>query len=245
MNIKRTGLLLLTVAVFATTAVAQLKPSDQATIDLYKQALKSAENGSGTVEDAYDLSKSVEHLLTDYEEGTGYLLESVSDEEFSRLSKELEGMLINREEIIFARPDVDFWSSLARKNGDSADKAFFSALKKTYPNSVWPVYNEQQTDVTGCTRFGSLSLVKTYGIWKHFRAAFHNRYKSFVEAESEAVTEEIATSTCACGKLAGARKEITEFLRLYPKSPVTKRLKERLRKLKTGKSEIRESCLSG
>ena len=67
------------------------------------------------------------------------VLESLSDEEFTRVNA-IEGMVVNREEVVFVRPDVEYFRGLARARGDAADRAFFAALKATYPDSVWENY---------------------------------------------------------------------------------------------------------
>ena len=92
-------------------------------------------------------------------------LESLSADAFTRLTVELKGAVINREEVVLVEPDVDYFQALAAARGDDADRAFFAALKATYPSSVWPVYVDQKTDFGGCTRFGSMSLVGTYTRW--------------------------------------------------------------------------------
>jgi hypothetical protein len=82
-----------------------------------------------------------------------------------RIEQRSDPPRLAREEVVFVEPDADYFVTLARAHGDAADRAFFSALKVTYPDSVWPVYVEQQTDAGGCTRFGSGALVEAYRSW--------------------------------------------------------------------------------
>ena len=54
------------------------------------------------------------------------MLESLSDEEFGRLRRELPGAIINREEVLFVEPDPDYFKRLAAARGDEADRTFWS-----------------------------------------------------------------------------------------------------------------------
>ena len=54
------------------------------------------------------------------------VLESLSDEEFGRLRRELPGAIINREEVLFVEPDPDYFKRLAAARGDEADRTFWS-----------------------------------------------------------------------------------------------------------------------
>ena len=104
------------------------------------------------------------------------LLESMTAAQFAAL-RALEGVVASRDEAIFIRPDVKYFGGLARAYGDQADRAFFAALAATYPDSVWPVYVEQQTDLGGCTRFGTLNVVGEYVRWADFLKRHPTRYR--------------------------------------------------------------------
>jgi hypothetical protein len=65
----------------------------------------------------------------------------------------MKGFVVNREETVFVQPDTNFWVTLAGSKGQNADQQFFQLQKKTYPDSVWPAYVQQQTDYSGCTDF--------------------------------------------------------------------------------------------
>ena len=157
----------------------------------------------------------------------------------------MRGAIVNREEVVFIEPDPDYFTKLAAARGDGADRAFFSALKATYPESVWPLYVEQQTDYGGCTRFGSMTLVETYRTWFAFQRTFRGRYAAGAQKETDAVIEQLTTSTCACGDLASVETELQRFRRQFPTSPARARIDQRLQTLRAGRSEIRTSCVAG
>ena len=70
-------------------------------------------------------------------------------------------------EPIVVRPSVDYFKSLARKQGTKADRAFFDIYSRTEPdgNGPFPAYIQQQTDETGCTRFDGKLMVDLYRGW--------------------------------------------------------------------------------
>jgi hypothetical protein len=173
------------------------------------------------------------------------VLESLPDEEFQRLARDLPGAIVNREEVVFVEPDPDYFTKLAAARGDGADRAFFSALKTTYPKSVWPVYVEQQTDYSGCTRFGSMTLVETYRAWSDFQRKFPGRYAAGAKKETDAVIERLTTSTCACGDLVSVEEELQRFLRSFPTSSARARVDQRLQALRARRSDIRANCVAG
>ncbi len=220
--------------------LAQLSASDRASLERYRSALKTAESGASprAIEAAFAAISPVVRALTQK-------LESLSDDEFKRLQQELPGLLVNREEIVFIKPDVAYFTKLAAARGDDADRAFFAALKATYPESVWPTYVEQQTDYAGCTRFGSMSLVETYRVWSEFQRKYPDRYRASANEEASAVLGELTGSTCACGDAAAVEHELGEFLRTFPAVPDRAKVEERLQTLRARRSNIRMNCIAG
>src|SRR2546428_4202228 len=199
-------LLIITIALVgleATRGLAQLSTSDQAAVDAYRSAIRLAESGRSSrgIEAAFSALVSMREALMQIRNSQD-VLESLPAEEFQRLGRDLPGAIVNREEVVFVEPDPGYFATLAAARGDGADRAFFSALKATYPESVWPVYVEQQTDYSGCTRFGSMTLVETYRAWIDFQRKFPGRYAAGVKKEIDVVIEHLTTSTCACSDLA-------------------------------------------
>ena len=243
-------LLIITIALsaFGTIAAgAQLSPSDQAAVERYRSAIKSAELGSSYrgIEAAFSALVSVREALMRVRDGHTTALESLTNEEFTRLGRELPGVLLNRNEVVFVELDPDYFVKLAATRGDGADRAFFAALKATYPKSVWPVYIDQQTDYGGCTRFGSMSLVETYRAWSGFRQKYPDRYADGAKKEIDAVLASLTESTCACGDRAGVERELERFRLSFPTSPARDGVARRLQALRGGRSDIRTSCVAG
>ena len=236
------------VLAFATSlAMAQPLQSGKAVIEAYRSAIASAQSGNSPrgIETAFSTLAPLREALTRVTEDGNTLLESLSEAEFESLSRSLPGVLIQREEIVFVEPDTDYFARLAAAKGDDADRAFFSALKATYPESVWPVYIQQQTDYSGCTQFGSMALVEAYRTWSEFRGKYPSRYLAHAKAESDKVLEELTTSTCACGNADGIVRELEQFQARFPKSPVRSKIDARLKALRAHRSNIRANCVSG
>jgi hypothetical protein len=242
-------LLIITIALvgFGTTrGLAQLSTPDQAAVDFYRSAITSAESGRSPrgIETAFSALVSMREALMQVRSGQN-VLESLPDEDFQRLRRDLPGAILNRDEVVFVEPDPDYFTNLAAARGDGADRAFFSAFKATHPESVWPVYVEQQTDYGGCTRFGSMALVETYRTWVDFQRTFRGRYAAGAQKETDAVVERLTRSTCACGDLASVERELQRFRRSFPTSPARAKIDQRLQALRTRRSKIRTSCVAG
>lgn len=237
-----------TLVLGAFTAVAmsaQPAPFEQIAIDAYRAAIRSAEAGRGTrpIESAFSALESMHDALMRVRNGHT-VLEGLSDAEFARLHQ-LPGAIVNREEVLLVEPSPDYFTKLATARGDRADRAFAAALKATYPESVWPIYTEQQTDISGCTRFGSLELITTYRAWSDFRRRFSGRYAARARHEIDAVTDRLTQSTCACGALLSVEREFQQFLRAFPTSSASDAIERRLEALRTGRSNMRPNCIAG
>jgi hypothetical protein len=231
----------------AATGFAQ-SPSHQAAIEAYRKALRTIEAHvpeRHDLEAAFEAIAPLQEALVRSEAGRPSVLESLSDEEFQRLEGDLTGVLVNREEIVFVEPDPDFFVQLAVGHGDAADRTFFHALKATYPEGIWPVYVEQQTDYSGCTRFGSGKLVESYRLWTQFLGRYPTRYVAAAKKELDRVTGELTQSTCACEDTSSVERELRQFVRTFATSPVRAVADRRLRALRTGRSDVRPRCRSG
>lgn len=214
---------------------------------MYRTALRTLEThakGRHDLEALFDAVAPVREALMRVVDGTR-TFESLTDNEYRRVQDQLTGVLVNREETLFVEPDPDFFVQLAVGHGDAADGRFFAALKATYPESVWPVYVDQKTDFSGCTRFGSGKLVDTYRVWSDFRRRFPGRYSAAARNETERVIDALTESTCACGETTDVERELALFVRAAPAPRVRAKVEQRLQALRSGRSNIRPRCISG
>lgn len=239
---------LITLLSLAAAALGQISASEKAVVDAYRAAITSAETrpADRAIETALAALEKVSEALTRARDNQlQTALESLSEEEFVRLKRDLPGALVNREETIFVEPDPDYFLKLAGAYGGPADRNFFAAFKATRPDSVWPVYVEQQTDYSGCTAFGSGKLVEAYRVWDEFRTMFPDRYVVSALEQLEDVSRELTDSTCACGDSASVEAEMQRFIRVFPPSTVRSQVADRLEELHAGRTKIRLNCKSG
>jgi hypothetical protein len=171
-------------------------------------------------------------------------IEDLPAEEFAALERALVGIILNREEVILAEPDAQYFWRLASEYGNAVDRNFFALFRATFPDGVWPVYLSQQTDFSGCTEFGKGHLVRSYREWSRFKASHPRRYQREVQRLIDEIQDEVL-STCACGDRDSVLRELREFAAAFPRSPVNKAVQDRIRDLEQGSSEIRFDCSSG
>jgi hypothetical protein len=225
---------------------AEIPTEVQKAIDSYRGALAAAQQraNDGAIERAFAALTSVHDALLRMTGGQT-ALEALSAADFDRLTAEMTGAVIGRDEVLVVDVDTDYFVKLAASRGSSVDRAFFASRKETYPDSTWPIYVEQQTDYSGCTRFGSGTLVSEYRRWTRFAARFPRRYAAAVQREVERVSHELTQSTCACGVPASVEQEFQQFLRVFARAPISAMVTARLRDVRTGRSDIRPQCISG
>jgi hypothetical protein len=184
-------------------------------------------------------------LFLRIKEGTSDVLEDLSEEDFQKVSRKMKGFMVNREETLNVDPIPDFFLALAKRSSDQASVDFFEAYSKTKPGGGWAVYTEQQTDYGGCIRFGSRNLVNTYELWDAYKNKYPTRYTDEVRNIIHDVEFSLEDATCACGDKKSAILEFETFIRAFPNSKSSTRLRERINQITQGKSNLREHCISG
>jgi hypothetical protein len=246
----RLGAILLAVGVAAPagSARAGLPATAQSAVMRYAEELTRVENAKGRVSVerlflmAYALS---DQLAVPVGKDGPTPLEALSEDEFAATQGRLRGVVVNREESVFALPDAEFFEKLGERKGGTEDRLLLRLYHRTYGNSAWPVYVAQQTDYSGCTDFGPGKLTQLYGEWSHYRTLHPDRYKAVVDAELDKIVNELTRSTCACGPSGSVQSELRYFLHRHPGSPIAPVVRTRLNELLHGTSKIRFNCVSG
>lgn len=167
----------------------------------------------------------------------------LSEKDFKSFEKHMRGFLVNRDEIIFVKPDNKFFMNLSKKRGLPADVAFFELRNQLRPGGVWSAYTLPQTDYSGCTRFGTGKLTEFYGRLNSFKEKFQSAYVQIIDEELGYVVEALTVGTCACEDSLSATKEFELFMKTYPGAPITPKIQDRLSGTET--SKIRPNCISG
>jgi hypothetical protein len=232
--------------VAAYFADVPLTPAARDAVNRYTAMINSGQSEIGrAIESAFSAIAPMREAVMSGGRFGHNQLETLSEVEFDRLAGDLRGVVLGRSEIVFVEPDAPYFAKLAATDGDEADRAFFEALTATRPRPVWSVYVEQQTDFSGCIRFGSMALVDTYRRWLEFRRQFPDRYAAGVRAEIDAVSFQLTESTCACGDLASVERELDRFVRDYPSAPIRSKVEIRLKAVRARTSLVRANCKSG
>jgi hypothetical protein len=188
--------------------------------------------------------KAAAALLQPPTHGGADVLERLSDEDFHKVVLKMKGFAVNRAESLYVEPDPRSFLALAKRSGDQASVDLFEAYTKTGPEAH-PIYIEQQTDYSGCIRFGTMSLVDSYKQWDAYGNKYANRYANEVKDFIRDIEEELTNGTCACEGKEAVLREFAAFIRAFPRSRITTRVRERIRQIQEGKSDMRWHCISG
>ena len=128
------------------------------------------------------------------------VLPDLSESQYQQVQHQMQGFIVVREAVIVVRPSVDYFKSLARKQGTKADRAFFDIYSRTEPdgNGPFPAYIQQQTDESGCTRFDGKLMVDLYRGWMTFRTTYPDAYASEAQGEIDSLETELLSGICTC-----------------------------------------------
>ncbi len=205
----------------------------------YSQALKKLENQKkrGNIKLLYRKGQAVAEKLDD--------LEALNETDYASVEKKMKGFVVNRDEVVFVKPDVNFYKKLSKIHGTKADIAFFNFLGELKPDSVWSAYIEQQTDYSGCTIYGNGKLTALYGKAKQFRKQFPAAYASDINEAINDIRETFTNDTCACRDSRSVVKEFLLFINAFPKDAITLAVRKRLAEIKENRTAFRFQCLSG
>lgn len=239
-------LLLATTTSVAAAAADEENPPQHGppSVARYKKALEQSQlNQTVNVEQLFELAvaaaREIEQEIIWRDSATGQPSPPTPSE------MRVEGLLISTEEALFAKPSPQFFADLARRKGRPVDRTFFELLVKTRPDGIWPLYIEQQTDVTGCTRFENPELVSVYKGWVGFQKRFPEPYNAQVRTELRDLEDEILTSTCACGARAATIEGLKSLANAFPGTAIALGIEKRLQTIQAGKAQLRFNCLSG
>lgn len=215
-------------------------------VDNYCRALAAAKSTRDrkTIESVFTAARELKRALL-LSVGDSTAIEQLTENQFRGIATRAVGVIINREEVLLVEPDPRYFLSLAQTHGTPADIAFFKVYSATYPDGVWPSYVWQETDVTGCTAFGSGELLARYGDWRGYRAQYPKAYGIESRERLREIEWHVAESDCACGSRVDVMKELQSFAAAFSRTGAGRAAKRRLLAMTTGKSSIKFDCSSG
>ncbi len=239
LNIRRKFLVIVAM-LLNITSVAQTVSVVPEVVKHYEREINSAISSSNPI----SLEKVFEEGIAAAEALGGSELDRLDDSTFQKVKRMMIGFWVNRVEVVVVAPDPSFFLNLAREKGTKVDRAFFDALKKTYPHpKSWsPAYERPQTDFSGCIIFDGETLSNVYEAWKTFQDIYPERYNAGLRREFARIAAALE-STCVCGGEDEYRSELQKFLKSYPTSPFAPKVSSRLEAAKSNTSKIRFHCL--
>lgn len=172
------------------------------------------------------------------------VIEDLTEAEYSFLEKKMKGFVVNRREILYIEPDLKYFAELAKMRGTKSDVAFFALMRQFKPDNVWAAYIEQQTDVTGCTRFGSGLMTRLYKKALQYKRTYPKAYRVEIDEEISELVLSFNDNLCACGDRASVLREFRIFIKAFPRDKHTPQIKKYLKNIKSRK-DFRYNCASG
>lgn len=230
--------MLITILIAAVSSAKSQKKAILRLADNYSSALKNFQAGKSraSLENVLQKGEAVGEKLDD--------LENLSETDYRRLEKKMKGFLVNRTELVFIEPDLKFFSNLAAKRGTKADVAFFRLMREFKPDNVWASYIEQQTDITGCTKYGNGLMTSLYAKALQFKRNYPQSYASEINEEIDGIFSRFSDIVCACGDRNSVLKEFRLFIKTFPKDKNTRAVKKNLTTLVKSK-DARFYCKTG
>lgn len=222
-------------------------------VRMYSQSVGQFEKGAGnkTLGEIYVnglvlAEKLVDHMHKWSEESD--VLESLSDEDYLFVQKEMKGFYVTRHEIVDVSPDMKFFNKMAIIGGAQEDKDFFYFMAEIYPYGIWPIFMQEQTPYSACDIYGDGVLTNLYIETESpkLKKITHVKYKEEISEIREGMKSRLSEDGgCACGGADTVIKELTLFIGSVPKANFIADVKRLLFVVKSGKSTIRLFCQTG
>ncbi len=222
----------------ASAASVEIPPS----VGAYSSALTDLHNsrGKSPIEPVFEAGMQASPQIQ-------AILPDLSEAQYQQVQRQMQGFIVVREAVIVVRPSVDYFKSLARKQGAKADRAFFDIYSRTEPdgNGPFPAYIQQQTGESGCTRFDGKLMVDLYRGWMTFRTTYPDAYASEAQGEIDSLETELLSGICTCDNAEKTAAGLQAFVKAFPDLPITPKIKTRIARIHSGKSSFRFNCHAG
>jgi hypothetical protein len=238
MNLRRATIIVLFVVLFGQSNAYSQTKSILKLAGEYSTALKvfQQKKSRASVESLLRKGNFVADKLDE--------LQELNESDYAMLEKKMKGFVVNREEVIYVKPDLKFFRMLSKTRGTKADLAFFTVMREIRPDSVWTAYYEMQTDVTGCTIYGNGVLTRLYGKALQFTRNYPKAYAAEIHEEIRGILEKFDETVCACGERAGVLREYRLFIKTFPRDKNTPAIKRNLANIQRGNGS-RFKCQTG
>ena len=238
MNLRHRAVIFLFIVFTGQTAVYSQDKTILQLADEYSLALEKYERQKSktSIESLLRKGNAVSEKI--------WVIEDLSADEYALLEMKMKGFVLNREEILYINPDLKFFAQLAKTHGIKSDVAYFALMRQIRPDNVWAAYIEQQTDVTGCTRYGSGLMTGLYKKALRFKSNYPKAYRAEIDEEISELTSKFRDNLCACGDRESVLREFRIFIKTFPRDKQTPKIKKYLKNPKSRK-DFRYNCDSG
>jgi hypothetical protein len=162
-------------------------------------------------------------------------LQKATPEQKSQFLANLEGLYFTTAEAP-PIPDLAFIQDLNRTSKERESERFFPFLQKLYSRTFVRPYEGKG----GCTLLGNGQVV---GVARSLKAIEPHvpHYKAFIQAEHDAVLKALMTP-CACLTAAESSREITAYMKAFPKDPALPDLADQLQKIDAKDPTLHFQC---
>lgn len=205
-----------------------------AAIDAYLNTLSAVEQAKSplSMEPLFAAAIAAQNQLMEIQgDGDRAWQETLSEDQYAQLRKDLRGLTLSRGHDVYAQLDGAFLSRLAQAHGRDEDRAFFALYEALWTAEMLPQYLSLGTGQAPCVRFGDGIVVALYRDWWAYWAAHPQHYAEFTAQTLRDLEEVVELGTCACGDVESVRKELREFSGAFPYSPATPAAQQRLAEL--------------
>lgn len=142
-------------------------------------------------------------------------------------------------ELFYYDIDSEEFMELANKHGTEIDKHFFNLYRKSFPNSeTWPVYVEQQSDITSCTKYGSPEYLGFYTDWQSFIE--HSPKSYYAEIAQKYLNDFNIDAACSCDSKKSSIKGLENLLAIVDNNDTKKMISSAIEKRKAPPSSSDE-----
>ena len=161
------------------------------------------------------------------------LLANLSDDDFNFIKDQMKGFKINRGEVTVATSDNAFFLALSKEKGMDVDIAFFNLHSLTMSDRGVAKYFEKSPKYNHCIKHGKGLLVDFYGKWRDFKESYPSAYPFFDLWTIGQVKGNLTYGANTCGSPSDVIKEQKLFIKAYPDSELSERLKQRTENIRT------------
>lgn len=150
-------------------------------------------------------------------------------------ARTLKGIsFIEGAECVHFRLNYDWFQAMASSRGRAADEEFVRLYRRTFPDSETFAFEDRNSDVGACAKYGSGLMSDLYLAWRAQSTKYPNMHAADVSDVMTKIVKFLAPEYgCACNdSTPGIVSELEHFLEAAASDPASASVKHALRELK-------------